>query len=245
MEDFLKLLDEREDVAGRERGLITGMRRSWARVRVSNIGQSRITFLCTFTNAEVISQASKLELILCRMDDPILWGILPLSYMFNPDNHRWGLGSYDLCFTNKCVSSCQVIASVANERQRTLNFLHAGPSPAHSPRHAFAIWRSFPAYRNAGDPSSFAWALHTRERSSRETYQLTQESRSHRSVQRRTPHVLHRWARHVSRTVGVPQQTTRMGSHLPRGADTPVGGQDNALLQMGRLTTYTRERADA
>jgi monolysocardiolipin acyltransferase len=26
MEDFLKLLDEREDVAGRERGLITGMR---------------------------------------------------------------------------------------------------------------------------------------------------------------------------------------------------------------------------
>lgn len=26
MEDFLKLLDERENVAGRERGLITGMR---------------------------------------------------------------------------------------------------------------------------------------------------------------------------------------------------------------------------
>jgi hypothetical protein len=36
-----------------------------------------------------------------RMDDPMLWGILPLSYMFNPDNLRWGLGSYDLCFTNK------------------------------------------------------------------------------------------------------------------------------------------------
>ena len=39
------------------------------------------------------------------MDDPILWGILPLSYMFNPDNLRWGLGSYDLCFTNK-YDSC-------------------------------------------------------------------------------------------------------------------------------------------
>jgi monolysocardiolipin acyltransferase len=26
MEDFLRLLDERQDVAGRERGLITGMR---------------------------------------------------------------------------------------------------------------------------------------------------------------------------------------------------------------------------
>lgn len=35
------------------------------------------------------------------MDDPILWGILPLSYMFSPDNLRWGLASYDLCFTNK------------------------------------------------------------------------------------------------------------------------------------------------
>jgi hypothetical protein len=35
------------------------------------------------------------------MDDPILWGILPLSYMFTPDNLRWGLASYDLCFTNK------------------------------------------------------------------------------------------------------------------------------------------------
>ena len=36
-----------------------------------------------------------------RLDDPMIWGILPVSYMFNPDNMRWGLGSYDLCFTNK------------------------------------------------------------------------------------------------------------------------------------------------
>ncbi|KAF1927465.1 uncharacterized protein M421DRAFT_421876 [Didymella exigua CBS 183.55] len=39
------------------------------------------------------------------MDDPILWGILPLSYMFDPDNLRWGLASYDLCFTNKGLST--------------------------------------------------------------------------------------------------------------------------------------------
>ncbi|KAF9691776.1 hypothetical protein EKO04_010363 [Ascochyta lentis] len=39
------------------------------------------------------------------MDDPILWGILPLSYMFTPDNLRWGLASYDLCFTNKGLST--------------------------------------------------------------------------------------------------------------------------------------------
>jgi len=65
MDKFLQLLDERQDVAGRQRGLLT----------VSNH--------------------------ISVMDDPILWGTLPLSYLFNPDNFRWGLGSYDLCFTNK------------------------------------------------------------------------------------------------------------------------------------------------
>lgn len=69
MNEFLQLLDQREDPAKRERGLIT----------VSNH--------------------------ISVMDDPILWGILPLSYMFNPDNLRWGLGSYDLCFTNKGLST--------------------------------------------------------------------------------------------------------------------------------------------
>ncbi|KAJ4363384.1 Lyso-phosphatidylcholine acyltransferase [Neocucurbitaria cava] len=69
MDRFLELLDARENVEERERGLIT----------VSNH--------------------------ISVMDDPILWGILPLSYMFNPDNLRWGLGSYDLCFTNKGLST--------------------------------------------------------------------------------------------------------------------------------------------
>ncbi|KAH8688043.1 hypothetical protein GQ44DRAFT_720804 [Phaeosphaeriaceae sp. PMI808] len=69
MDNFLKLLDQRYDVEGRQKGLIT----------VSNH--------------------------ISVMDDPILWGILPLSYLFNPDNLRWGLGSYDLCFTNKGLST--------------------------------------------------------------------------------------------------------------------------------------------
>ncbi|KAF2278018.1 uncharacterized protein EI97DRAFT_395750 [Westerdykella ornata] len=68
LDEFLQLLDEREDVEGRQRGLIT----------VSN----HISVL----------------------DDPLMWGVLPLRYMFNPDNLRWGLGSYDLCFTNKGLS---------------------------------------------------------------------------------------------------------------------------------------------
>jgi monolysocardiolipin acyltransferase len=103
MEEFLRLLDEREDVNRRERGLITGTRlipwRNW----LSNTCQYRTTFPCMYFH--MLRRCHKLVMIrshmAIRMDDPILWGILPLSYMFNPDNHRWGLGSYDLCFTNK------------------------------------------------------------------------------------------------------------------------------------------------
>jgi hypothetical protein len=37
----------------------------------------------------------------CRMDDPLIWGVLPFRYAFNPTNHRWAFGSHDICFTNK------------------------------------------------------------------------------------------------------------------------------------------------
>lgn len=50
-----------------------------------------------------------------RMDDPILWGLLPTSYLFKPDNMRWGLGSYDLCFTNKCALVTSCFAQHAND----------------------------------------------------------------------------------------------------------------------------------
>jgi monolysocardiolipin acyltransferase len=32
-----------------------------------------------------------------------MWGVLPLRYAFNPENLRWSLGSYDICFKNKLV----------------------------------------------------------------------------------------------------------------------------------------------
>ncbi|KAF2187251.1 hypothetical protein K469DRAFT_570183 [Zopfia rhizophila CBS 207.26] len=66
---FLELLDDRENVGERQRGLIT----------VSN-------------HVSVL-------------DDPLIWGVLPFRYMHNPDNMRWGLGSYDLCFMNKGLST--------------------------------------------------------------------------------------------------------------------------------------------
>ncbi|KAI9670063.1 MAG: hypothetical protein M1817_004543 [Caeruleum heppii] len=69
LDGFLRVLDERQDIEGRERGLIT----------VSN-------------HTSVL-------------DDPIIWGVLPLRYLFRPDHLRWGLGSYDICFKNKPLAT--------------------------------------------------------------------------------------------------------------------------------------------
>ncbi|EMC98619.1 hypothetical protein BAUCODRAFT_572705 [Baudoinia panamericana UAMH 10762] len=35
------------------------------------------------------------------LDDPIMWGVLPNKYFWDPNNMRWSLGSYDICFRNK------------------------------------------------------------------------------------------------------------------------------------------------
>ncbi|KAI8628573.1 acyltransferase [Xylariaceae sp. FL1651] len=34
------------------------------------------------------------------IDDPLMWGVLPFRYGFDPSNHRWGLGAHDICFKN-------------------------------------------------------------------------------------------------------------------------------------------------
>ncbi|KAK4123382.1 acyltransferase-like protein [Parathielavia appendiculata] len=39
------------------------------------------------------------------LDDPVVWGILPLSYAFDPSNLRWTLGAADICFANKAFST--------------------------------------------------------------------------------------------------------------------------------------------
>ncbi|KAM7193276.1 hypothetical protein V8F20_008471 [Naviculisporaceae sp. PSN 640] len=66
---FQDVLDSRQDVGKRQRGLLT----------VSN-------------HVSVV-------------DDPLVWGLLPLSYAFNPSNLRWTLGAHDICFANKLFSS--------------------------------------------------------------------------------------------------------------------------------------------
>ncbi|GKU01841.1 lysophosphatidylcholine acyltransferase [Fusarium langsethiae] len=39
------------------------------------------------------------------LDDPLIWGILPLRYFFDAVNMRWGLGAHDICFKNKFTST--------------------------------------------------------------------------------------------------------------------------------------------
>ncbi|KIV82169.1 hypothetical protein PV11_04297 [Exophiala sideris] len=40
------------------------------------------------------------------MDDPLIWGVLPLSFaaIHGYMNHRWSLGSHDICFKNSALS---------------------------------------------------------------------------------------------------------------------------------------------
>ncbi|KAK5150697.1 Lyso-phosphatidylcholine acyltransferase [Recurvomyces mirabilis] len=37
------------------------------------------------------------------MDDPMIWGVLPNRYFWDPNNMRWSLGSYDICFKNRAL----------------------------------------------------------------------------------------------------------------------------------------------
>ncbi|MCJ1340568.1 hypothetical protein MMC09_005864 [Bachmanniomyces sp. S44760] len=82
LENFLRLVDSRRNIEGRERGLIT----------VSNH--------C------------------CVIDDPLIWGALPFRYNFSPSNHRWTLGSYDICFTNKFTSAYFTLGQVLPTHRR-------------------------------------------------------------------------------------------------------------------------------
>ncbi|RDW65299.1 hypothetical protein BP5796_09991 [Coleophoma crateriformis] len=62
----------------------------------------------------------------CVIDDPLVWGVLPMSYSFNPDNHRWSLGSYDICFKNKFMSSFFTFGQVLPTHRNAYSPEHGG-----------------------------------------------------------------------------------------------------------------------
>ncbi|MCJ1475264.1 hypothetical protein MMC13_003926 [Lambiella insularis] len=60
------------------------------------------------------------------IDDPLTWGVLPLSYNFNPSNHRWSTGSYDLLFKHKALSAFFTLGQVL-PTHRLKHSVHGGP----------------------------------------------------------------------------------------------------------------------
>jgi hypothetical protein len=108
-----------------------------------------------------------------------------------------------------------------NSIQRSLHVLHPRTSLAYPSLGAFVVRRSLPADHHAGDSFTLAWPILTRERPSQKAYHIAQEPRPHRSFQRRTPHILHKWRRHVPSALGVCEPASLMGAHLSRGYDPP------------------------
>ncbi|KAL2856187.1 hypothetical protein BJX68DRAFT_253389 [Aspergillus pseudodeflectus] len=78
LEPFLELLDSRKDPSQRTKGLLTE--------------------LYIPTDADRLAN---------RMDDPLMWGFLPLKYQFglSSSNRRWGLASHDICYQTRSAHS--------------------------------------------------------------------------------------------------------------------------------------------
>lgn len=50
-----------------------------------------------------------LRRVVYRLDEPLMWGALPLRCFLRPDNMRWALGSHDIVFKNRCGSERHMI----------------------------------------------------------------------------------------------------------------------------------------
>ncbi|GAO16452.1 hypothetical protein UVI_02048120 [Ustilaginoidea virens] len=51
------------------------------------------------------------------LDDPLIWGILPLRYTLDPELLRWGLGAHDICFRSKASSTFFSLGQVLPTRR--------------------------------------------------------------------------------------------------------------------------------
>ena len=87
--------------------------------------QYRTTSACTYVsrNQNTMTHPSKSsQTPFSSIDDPLTWGVLPLRYHFNPNNHRWSLGSYDIVFKNKCAifsTLPQILCNKPNKNSTT------------------------------------------------------------------------------------------------------------------------------
>lgn len=97
LDGFLRVLDSRKDSSTRERGLITGqlsMGDGAISEAVTNDVQSQTMSACKTDAGSVESLTDDAD----SMDDPVIWGVLPFRYQWDPTNTRYSLGSYDILF---------------------------------------------------------------------------------------------------------------------------------------------------
>ncbi|KAI5289618.1 hypothetical protein KEM54_003567 [Ascosphaera aggregata] len=104
-EEFFELLDSRVDRDKRKRGLIT------------------------VSNHISVYAGPKLGVDLVEMDDPIMWGTLPLlSPTFAAFNRRWSFGSHDICFVNRLHSPTAGLFQPT--MTQAIRLISKGPFPA-------------------------------------------------------------------------------------------------------------------
>ncbi|PSR90402.1 hypothetical protein BD289DRAFT_217130 [Coniella lustricola] len=116
LDKFVELLESRQDPYERQRGLITGMAHELSfssnktRLSYSNL------YYCRSTVSNHISV----------VDDPLIWGVLPLGIAYQPWNLRWGLGAHDIIFKNQFMSMFFNLGQVL-PIHRKMHSPHAGP----------------------------------------------------------------------------------------------------------------------
>ncbi|KAH9243585.1 hypothetical protein K456DRAFT_1820440 [Colletotrichum gloeosporioides 23] len=59
------------------------------------------------------------------LDDPLIWGVLPLRYNMIPENSRWSLGAHDICFKNSFFTTFFTLGQVL-PTYRMLHSPHGG-----------------------------------------------------------------------------------------------------------------------
>ncbi|PNY24241.1 Lysophosphatidylcholine acyltransferase [Tolypocladium capitatum] len=96
------------------------------------------------------------------LDDPLMWGILPLRYAIDIENLRWGLGAHDICFKNRISSTFFSLGQVLPTRRlwhsplgglyqptmaQAINLLSSPPKSTVTPKLSFSTdgTDSFPA----------------------------------------------------------------------------------------------------
>lgn len=128
-----------------------------------------------------------------------------------------------------------------NNHQSLVPLFHHGPSSAHSPSGAFAVWWT----GSASDHTGYSIAIqgpHTARPppSHPRTPALQPLKRLHRSFLRPLHRIHNQRRRLAYGTFCLRLQLSLVGPYLPRGQDPPSTAENHALFQMGCCTPYSR-----